>query len=306
MLVSLGLPTHHVDDAEEWCSAEAIVAMARAAELAQVDAVYVTDHPVPNERFITNAGHHSLDPFVALTVAATATESVRLHTNLVILAYRNPFLSAKALATLDVVSGGRVIVGTGAGYLKPEFAALGVDFDERNDLTDEAIAAMRAVWSGEPVTMSGAHFEAVDSVARPLPVQQPGPPVWIGGNSNRAMRRAVDLADGWNPMPSPKQASRLLRTPPIETVDDLAGRIVDLRRYEEQVGRAEPVDVVFTPIGVDMFRNERPDVEPFVHHLGELAGVGVTGVTINLPGDTRGEWVDNVGWLGEEVLPALR
>ena len=141
MRASLGLPTHQ---GGELSSAAAIAAMASGAEAAGFDAVFVTDHPFPGDRWLATGGHHALDPFVALSFAAAATRDLRLHTNLLVLAYRNPFLSAKAVATLDSLSEGRVIVGIGAGYLEPEFEALGVDFAERNELTDEAIVALRA------------------------------------------------------------------------------------------------------------------------------------------------------------------
>ena len=279
--------------------------MARASEEAGLDAVFVTDHPAPDVTFMSKGGHHALDPFVALTVAATATTRLRLHTNLVILAYRNPFISAKAIATLDVVSGGRVIVGTGAGYLAPEFAALGADFDRRNDITDEAIVAMKAIWSGEPVTMEGLHFTATETVALPLPVQRPNPPIWIGGNSNRALRRAVEHADGWNPMPSPARASKMLRTPPIESLDDLGRRIGDLRAASEKAGREVPPEVIFTPIGAAAFGGEILGVDQFVDEINEHAAIGVDALTINLPGDTRAEWIDKVRWFGAEVIAKL-
>ena len=279
--------------------------MAVAAEEAGVDAVFVTDHPAPDVTFMAKGGHHALDPFVALTVAAAATTRVRLHTNLVILAYRNPFISAKAVATLDVVSGGRVIVGTGAGYLEPEFRAVGADFEQRNDVTDEAIDVMKAVWGGEPVTFRGRHFEAVETVALPRPVQRPHPPIWIGGNSNRAMRRAVEHADGWNPMPSPARASRMLRTPPIETLDDLARRVGDLRAACDKAGRVDPPEVIFTPIGAAAFGGEVPGVEQFVDEIAAHAAVGVDALTINLPGDTRSAWIDQVRWFGSEVVAQL-
>lgn len=302
MKISVGLPTHHVDAPDEWCTSVAIAEMATAAEAAGADAVFVTDHPAPDVTFMAKGGHHALDPFVALTVAATATRSLRLHLNLAILAYRNPFISAKAIATLDLVSAGRVILGTGAGYLAPEFAAVGGDFERRNDVTDEAILAMKAVWSGEPVTMKGLHFDAVETIARPLPVQQPSPPIWIGGNSNRAIRRAIELADGWNPMPSPARASRLLRTPPIESIEDLERRIGDLREASERAGRAVAPDVIFTPIGYDLFSGSFPDAARFVDDIGAYGAIGVHALTINLPGATRAEWIDSVGWLGAEVI----
>ena len=301
MRYSLGLPVHKVDPVGEWCTAEAIGEMARAAEGAGMDAVNVTDHPLPDAKWLSRGGHHTLDPFVALTVAAAVTSRVRLQTNLVILAYRNPFLSAKAIATLDAVSGGRVVVGTGAGYLRSEFAALGVEFDERNDLTDEAIDAMRAAWSGEVFSFAGAHFTAENALALPRPVQQPGPPIWIGGNSNRAIRRAVERGDGWLPMPSPAQATKLLRTPPLETVDDLRARIGYLRDHCEKVGRTEPVDIVFMPIGVDMFRDTLPEAGPLVEHVHELTEAGVTALTITLPAPSRAAWLESVEWWGREI-----
>lgn len=305
MRISVGLPTHHVDDPAQWCSAEAIVEMATALEAAGAWAGFVTDHPAPDVRFMAKGGHHALDPFVTLTVAAMATSALRLHFNLAILAYRNPFVTAKAVATLDVVSNGRVVLGTGAGYLAPEFAAVGADFDHRNDVTDESIRALRAVWSGEPVTMEGIHFDAVETVALPRPVQPSGPPIWIGGNSNRAMRRAVELADGWNPMPSPARASRLLRTPPIETIDDLAARIVDLRGVSERAARSDVPEVIFTPIGYDLFAGPFPAAEQFVDDIGRYAEIGVSTLTVMLPGDTRAEWLESVEWLGSDVIAAI-
>ncbi len=278
--------------------------MARAAEAAGLDAVYTTDHPAPDVAYLAGGGHHALDPFVALTVAGVATEHLLLHTNLVILAYRNPFTVAKALATLDVVSGGRLIVGTGAGYLAPEFAAVGGDFEHRNDVTDEAIVALKAVWSGEPVTMAGRHFDAVETIALPLPVQRPHPPIWIGGNSNRAMRRAVELADGWNPMPTPARATRKLRTPAIESLDDLARRIGDLHVASEKAGREVPPEVIFTPIG-STFSGATPSGQAFVDDIAAHAAVGVTGLTINLFGDSRAEWIESVRWFGAEVIAKL-
>lgn len=303
MKISVGLPTHHVDAPDQWCTAEAIAEMASAVESAGAHAVFVTDHPAPDTGFMAKGGHHALDPFVTLSIAAAATSSIRLHFNLAILAYRNPFISAKAIATLDLVSGGRTIVGTGAGYLAAEFAAVGGDFDRRNDVTDESIIAMKAVWTGEPVTMRGMHFDAVDTIALPRPVQRPNPPIWIGGNSNRAMRRAIELADGWNPMPSPARASRMLRTPPIETIDDLAARIDELRTRSADHGRAVPPEVIFTPIGYDMFRGEFPPASQFVDDIAAYSAIGVSALTVNLPGSTRAEWLERVAWLGSEVIP---
>ncbi len=116
------------------------------------------------------------------------TSRLRLLTYLSVLPYRNPMLLAKAAASVDIVSGGRFILGLGTGYNKSEYFALGVDFDERNVLTDEVLDVLPLHWSGEPFSYKGTHFEARDVIARPRPPQQPIP-IWIGGNSRLTVRR---------------------------------------------------------------------------------------------------------------------
>ena len=128
---SFELPTLRVDSPAEFVTSEAIADIAHAAEAAGYGAVHVTDHPAPDTRWLDHGGHHALDPFVALSFAAASTSSINLLTNIYVAAYRNPFLGAKLIQSLDVLSNGRLILGTGAGYLKPEFRALGVDFDSR-------------------------------------------------------------------------------------------------------------------------------------------------------------------------------
>jgi probable F420-dependent oxidoreductase len=304
--VSLQLPTHHLERFDELCGIEAITELSVAAEDAGFDAVFVTEHPIPADRWLATGGHHALDPFVALAVAAAATTRIRLHTNLCIPAYRNPFLLAKTVATLDALSKGRVILGVGAGYMEDEFAALGVAFGERNALIDEAIRAMRAAWTGESVVLRGAHFDATGNTALPVPAQPGGPPIWIGGNARRAMRRAVELADGWAPMPSPARASRRLHTPGLETLDELGARIEELHTMARDVGRDAPLDVVFMPPGLDMFEDGPVgDAASIVDGIRALAVVGVTYVTVTVPGHTRAQLLANLDTFRDEVLPQI-
>src|SRR3954469_2717485 len=151
MQVSLGLPVHRVDAPDEFVTGEAVAQVSRAAEAAGFAAVFVTDHPAPPARWVRGGGHVTTDPLVTLAFAAAATSTIRLQTNLYVPAYRHPLLSAKTVASLDVLSGGRVILGVGAGYLEGEFAAVGADFAARNDTLDEAVGVMRAAWTGAPV-----------------------------------------------------------------------------------------------------------------------------------------------------------
>lgn len=293
MRISLGLPTHRVDAAAEFIALGAVPQLARAAEAAGFAAVFVTDHPAPPADWIAGGGHHTLDPLITLGAAAAATQTLRLQTNLYVPAYRHPLLSAKTVATLDVLSGGRVILGVGAGYLDGEFAAVGADFEHRNDVLDDAIRTMRAAWTGQPV-------DGVLSL--PRPVQQPGPPVWIGGNSKRAIRRAAELGDGWVPMPSPQKASKALRTPGLESVAALRDRIALLREAEAEAGRDRPLDIAFMPAGLDMFSRATPDHAKVVDELAALAEIGVTWATVTLPGETRAALLHEIETFGELVI----
>ncbi len=308
MLISFGLPTHRVDRGPEFVSAAAITELARAAEDGGFDAVYVTEHPFPDVRWLETGGHHALDPFVALSFAAAATSRLRLQTNLVILAYRNPFLAAKSIASLDVLSGGRTIIGIGAGYLESEFHALGVDPKRRNELTDEAIRAMTAAWSGEEIRYEGEGFTAAGNQMLPRPVQSPRPPLWIGGNSRKAMRRVVELADGWVPMPTTgvADATDRLKTARIDSVAALAERISELRQMFADAGRDAAPTVAFTPPSLLMTRQSGA-VSPaqLVDEAGRLADAGVTQLTVGLPARSRSELLAAMERFASDVLPQI-
>ena len=138
-------PMHSHPYNPELVTGSGIAAVAAAAEAAGFDGFGFTDHPAPTQRWLESGGHDALDPFVAMGYAAARTTTLRLIPNIVVLPYRNPFVVAKAGATLDLLSEGRFILGVGVGYLKREFAAVGVDFDERGHLFDEALEVIRGI-----------------------------------------------------------------------------------------------------------------------------------------------------------------
>jgi probable F420-dependent oxidoreductase len=304
-LVSYGLPTHRVDRPDEFLTASAVGDLATAAEEAGFAAVYTTEHPFPGDAWLAHGGHHALDPLVALSFAAAATREIRLHTNLFIPAYRNPFLAAKGIASLDVLSGGRVILGIGTGYLESEFAALGATFGERNDRTDDALAAMRDAWSGASVTREGADYRAEGNTMLPRPRQRPHPPIWIGGNSRRAIRRAVESADGWAPFPNPTRVAARTHTAGLETVDDLARSIDWARTHAQSVGRADPLTVVFIPEGLAMGGGESVDENRVVSSITALEAIGVSWVTVALPGDSRDQQLSAIERFGGGILRSV-
>lgn len=295
MRFTIGLPTDHVGHADEFVTGEAVMECAAVAEAAGFDACFVTDHPAPDAKWLASGGHHALDPFVALSFAAAATTRIRVQTHILVLPYRNPLLTAKSVLSLDVLSGGRVILGVAPGYLKPEFAALGVDFDERNELTDEAIDVMRRVWSEDEVAAEGRHFRTRGTSMRPRPVQQPYPPIWIGGNSIAAIRRAADRGQGWVPFPNPGGLTSRVRTPELSSVEELGRRMQILQERASEIGRTDPIDVCFSPFADDA--NETVD------ELHALEALGVTWAVLHTPNvTTRAAWIDAVYELAGKVI----
>jgi probable F420-dependent oxidoreductase len=267
--------------------------LARAAEQAGFAAVFATDHPAPTRRWLDSGGHATLDPFVALSLVAAATESIWLHTHLLVAPYRHPLVVAKAVASLASLHERQVILGVGAGYLAGEFRALGVDFDRRNQATDQAVASIRRAIRGEEVN-GAVILPSLPEVLRPF--------VWVGGNSARAIERAVALADGWCPMPASPELARAVRTPPLEAVADLAERIAHARRRCEESGRSDPLTVCFSPAWGALGVSELPPADMALESLAELGSVGVSWVTVVLPGSSYLGLRDNLLRFGEEVV----
>jgi probable F420-dependent oxidoreductase len=301
---SVQLPVDRVDEISEFGTGEAISEIARAIEAAGFDACFVTEHPFPTDRWLERGGHHTFDPFVALAVAATATRTLKLHTHILVLPYRNPFLVAKAIASLDVVSGGRVIVGAGAGYLEGEFAALGVGFGDRNERFDDALVAMQAAWTGESVAMSMPGFTADGNTMRPRPIQRPRPPIWIGGNSLRAIQRAVDFADGWSPFPLLPAGAAHVRSTAIESLDDLRMSIERMTDYAAMQGRDDPLDVNFVPFGLPMNVRSLPPDDALYEQFFALESAGVTWVSLGLPTASRKSYLESLAHFAETFLPS--
>lgn len=299
MRFTLQMPTDKVRQPDEFLTAQALAEMGGAAEQAGFDACYVTEHPIPEDGWLAQGGHHALDPFVALSFLASATERIKLQTHLLVLPYRNPFLTAKSIASLDVLSGGRVIAGVGAGYLESEFRALGVPFERRNELTDEAIGVMQAVWRGDSVTIEGEGFRADGNTALPRPAQHPAPPIWVGGNSNRAIRRAVELGDGWLPFPAPPAMAKRVGTATLTGKEDLAKRIGYAHEHAEKVGRRAPLEICYSPVGMGQ---PWPEAEEMVRLAGELEMMGVTCLVIILDHPDRAAFLREIARFGEEVI----
>jgi probable F420-dependent oxidoreductase len=276
---NLMFPMRAVKHWSRWCEGAGIGDIARLVEEAGFDAFSMSEHPYPDKEWLANGGHHAFDPFVSLSFAAAATTRIQLMTYLLVSGYRSPYLTAKGAASLDLLSGGRFTLGTGAGYLKSEFDALGADFDRRGALLDEAIAVWKATWAG--IDHDGPEFGVCGHVALPPPLTDGGPPIWIGGNGAAAQRRVVEVADGWMPMAASGEMAAITRARQLEDVDTLADWIANVNKRRAEVGRA-PADVAFVPFEAALLASG--DCAAFCTALqpllGAYADAGVTWITI--------------------------
>jgi probable F420-dependent oxidoreductase len=180
---------------------ETAAGLARVAEAEGFESLWVADHvvlpdpPLPGRPMSPDM--RLLDPVVMLTFYAALTTRIRLATGVIVLPQRNPLVLAKQLATLDVLSNGRVMFGLGVGWCEPEFRALGVPFEHRGTRGDEYLAAMRAIWTQDKPAYEGRYVAFAGVKAQPQPVQRPTPPIIIGGRTPAAFRRAVEHGHGW-------------------------------------------------------------------------------------------------------------
>jgi probable F420-dependent oxidoreductase len=289
----------------ELMSRDALRRFCQTAEAAGFDGVGFTDHPAPTAKWLTTGGHDALDPFVALSFCAAVTERIRLIPNIVVLPYRHPLIVAKMVATLDLLSEGRFTLAVATGYLRGEYKALGIDFEERNARFDQAVEVMRGVWSHDDFTFEGPGIAAHGLDANPKP--HPHPPLWIGGNSRQSRRRVARYGNGWTPFPAPRAMSRTTKTPPLETVEDLTAMLDELWRFMDEAGRdRREIDVAFgtheggSP-GTDRFR-------PDEHRRGleHLETLGVTWAGTGVPGDSLGHALEALEQYGETVIAPSR
>jgi probable F420-dependent oxidoreductase len=205
--------------------------------------VFVTDHVVlpasmarstypyaATGQLPGGADQDYLDPLALLGWLAHATRNIKLGTSVLVVPYRNPLVTAKMLATIDRLAHGRLILGVGVGWLREEFEAVAAPpFEERGRVTDEYIALMRTTWTTDPVSFEGRYYRVKDVHALPKPVQPQGIPIWIGGHTDGAIRRAATIGDGWHPL--------ALRPPGLLLPEEFASKVTLFRASAQRAGR---------------------------------------------------------------------
>jgi probable F420-dependent oxidoreductase len=234
---------------------------------------------------------------------AGATTRIRVSAGVLVLPYHHPVSLAKAISTLDVVSGGRINVAIGVGHAKKEFETLGVPFGERGRITDEALEVMRLLWTVAEPVHHGRYFDVDAVVFEPRPVQSPHPPIWIGGNSEAALRRAA-RHDGW------------IANPIRMDLAEIPVYLDRLRSHPDFQARTGPFEVAAAPApfaegAVPSFSGASPaDLAALAGIMGEAFGVlerdGVTSLTTPLPPiGSLGDYLEFLHWFAEEMMPAF-
>jgi probable F420-dependent oxidoreductase len=277
---------------------ENVLAFARRAEALGFHSLFVSDHIViPRQiagqyagggRFPVPPDMPFLEGISLLHFVAAATERILLGTSVIVLPMRNPVVTAKELATLDVLSGGRLIFGVGAGWMAEEFAALGVPFRGHGPRTDEYLEVVRRLWTEEEPSFRGRYFRLEGVGFAPKPLQQPHPPIWVGGMAEGALRRAGTYGDAWH------------ATGTVDA-DLLARSFARVQEYARQAGR-DPQRLLFS-VRADRFLRGEP--EQVVAVLQSLRRIGVQHVLTAFPAPSLEESLALMEGFARQVVPAL-
>jgi probable F420-dependent oxidoreductase len=275
---------------------------ARTAEEVGFDALALTEHPASSAKWKAAGGHDAMDVFTFLGFCAAVTTRIALMPYVMVPGFRSAVLGAKQVATLDVLSGGRLIVPVGTGYLRTEAQALGMSFDDRNDVLDEAIRIWKDVWAGEPTAVNGRFVTAPEIEQRPRPVQDPHPPIWIGGNSARARQRVADYGSGWTPIMAGDVMARTTRTAAIPDLATLAKYVKDLHRRMDEAGRHSEEVTIQIQGGGGRLTTEGEPLGSYLEYLDKLEAAGVTQLIVEGPADSATHSIEALYQYADQVI----
>ncbi|MGW2492192.1 LLM class F420-dependent oxidoreductase [Streptomyces sp. NPDC001606] len=288
--------------AEPWeaaAGAADLVAVARAADTAGFAYLAVCEHVAVPRRLAPAMGTVWYDPVATLAHLAAVTGRIRLLSHVAVVGLRHPLLTAKQYATLDHLSGGRLILGVGAGHVQEEFEAVGADFERRGAVLDETVDALRAALGPEEYPEHhGKRYDFAGLGQRPRP-EQPRVPLWVGGSSPAAVRRAALKGDGWLPQGDPRER--------------LAGQIERIRRLRSEQGAEGPFTVgaiaeplYVGPAGWDVGRRTLSGApERIAESLRAYRAMGVDQIQVRFRSRSRAELVEQIALFGAEVAPRL-
>lgn len=263
-----------------------LLAAARAAEQAGLAYVSCSDHVLVPASRAAAMGATWYDAGSTLAFVAGATTRIELLSHVLVLPYRHPLVVAKQYGTLDHLSGGRLILGVGSGHLKAEFAVLGADYARRGAVSDETLAAIVAAWTSDVACFDGETIAFRDVMVAPRVARRPHPPVWVGGNSRAAVRRAARFGDGWIPW---------------EITPAAFGEALGwARKHRAEMGRPATFEAV-APLSVPV----EATLEDVVGAARRWEAAGATTLHAGVGARNLAEYLDRLAWLGRDVLPRL-
>jgi probable F420-dependent oxidoreductase len=266
------------------------------------DTLSTSEHFAMPYEEVPRLGPYWLHALSVMAFVAGVTDRVRVDTTVIVLPYHQPLALAKALATIDVLSGGRLNVSVGVGHAVREFDALGVPFQERGARADEMLAAIEELWRAEEPVFRGRFYQIEGLSFEPKPVQQPRPPIYVGGNSRPALRRAARF-DGWQCNPS------------HITMDEVGPVLEYLRELPDYAAKRDTFDLFWLPSpdmwGQGTFAGGSPAAlaayqERLLEWFAVLRGLGMTRNRLPLPPTTSlDEYLDYLRWFDQEVAPKI-
>jgi probable F420-dependent oxidoreductase len=291
--------TRYAEDWEPGTGIDELSAIAKACDESGFFYVAVCDHvaiPRPYDEAMRTSWW---DTLTTLGYLAGITTNTRLLSHVYVLPYRHPLMSAKGFLTLDNVSRGRAILGVGAGHVDAEFELLGVDFADRGKALDEAIDIVQAAFADEYPTHAGQRWSVKDAGLRPRPIQPGGPPIWVGGSSKAAMRRAAAKADGWLPQGPPKMGMK--------------AAVQFIKQHRAEARGDVPIDLGVNTesiyIGKPAFELNKYDLagsaDEIAERLRSYSKLGVNQLQIRFRSRSADELCDQIRAFGRDVGPAL-
>jgi len=310
MRFSVGLPgvTRYPPILQEWEPSMGpgdFQTFSRTADELGFDSITIPEHIVMPDEMAGLMGAFWTHAFTAMAFVAGATSRITVDSSVIVVPYHQPVVFAKAVSTLDLLSGGRVRLSIGIGHAEKEFDAVGTPFHERGKVADEYLAAMVELWTADKPEFHGRYVDFEGVAFEPKPVQTPHPPIWVGGNSKAAMRRAA-RHDGWYPW--------------LITVDQLPQCLDYIRSQPDFEARARPFDVAM-PVSLLQVDEEhrpveaggsgRPDTpsgkQAIVDAVGRLREAGATWTSVPTPPSrSLVEHLEQLQWVAEEIIPQFR
>ena len=279
-----------------------ILRIAQTADTIGFDWLTISEHIVLPDEMTEVMGRRFPESLSAAAFLAGATKRIRLLPYVLVLPYRNPVVLAKQIATLDFMSGGRFTLGAGAGHLEREFAVLNVPFNERGARTDEYLQVMKELWTSPAPAFQGRYVQFDKIAFEPKPVQKPHPPIFIGGNSRPAMRRAANFGDGW----APWLITRAQLPACLSYIHEQPGLRDHPRAFEVVMPLAtfQIEDYSHRVTGETLQPQQR---EAVIEEIGLLAQAGATAVVVNPPRTQSVQHcVDWLAWFAQEIMPVCR